>query len=244
MENDKTEDLKVVSKAGLEILRRPFLEHQIKKLPKPTQAQTDEVKNNFKIGIRCAECGGWHHPKVVHLPYVGHAALTDRLLNADLLWNWEPLAVDADGLPLRDAAGGLWIKLTVCGMTRLGYGDAEGKKGGNAIKELIGDAMRNAAMRFGAALDLWHKGDLHLDEPDTSEQKTVKSESLPACTDDKFTSLCADKINAETGEIEKMGIKSLVQSSQRQSADILSSLQTRFTLTAEQIATVESWGKK
>jgi hypothetical protein len=32
------------------------------------------------------------------------------------------------------------------------------------MKERIGDALRNAAMRFGAALDLWHKGDLHLDE--------------------------------------------------------------------------------
>ena len=244
MENDKTEDLKVVSQAGLEILRRPFLEHQINKLPKPTKAQTDEVVADYKKGIRCAECGGWHHPKVVHLDYVGHAALTDRLLNADPLWNWEPVALNASGLPLQDASGGLWIRLTVCGMTRLGYGDAEGKKGGNAIKELIGDALRNAAMRFGAALDLWHKGDLHLDEPDASEQKTVKIESLPACTDDKFASLCADKINAETGEIEKMGIKSLVQSAQRKSADILSSLQTRFTLTAEQIAAVESWGAK
>ena len=29
------------------------------------------------------------------------------------------------------------------------------------MKERIGDALRNAAMRFGAALDLWHKGDLY-----------------------------------------------------------------------------------
>ncbi len=63
-----------------------------------------------------------------------------------------------------DRNGGLWIRLTVLGVTRLGYGDAEGKTGGNAIKEAIGDALRNAAMRFGAALDLWHKGDLHLDD--------------------------------------------------------------------------------
>ncbi|MGN6537673.1 MAG: hypothetical protein ACTHKQ_18330, partial [Mesorhizobium sp.] len=31
-------------------------------------------------------------------------------------------------------------------------------------KVRIGDALRNAAMRFGAALDLWHKGDLHGDD--------------------------------------------------------------------------------
>lgn len=122
--------------SGLALLREPFPAHQISKLPK----------------------GG------VMLDYVGHAALTDRLLDADPNWNWEPLALGPDGLPALDANGGLWIRLTVCGLTRLGYGHAGTKKGGDAIKELIGDALRNAAMRFGAALDLWHKGDLHKDE--------------------------------------------------------------------------------
>jgi hypothetical protein len=68
-----------------------------------------------------------------------------------------------------DENGGMWIKLTVCGVTRLGYGHPDGKKGGDAIKEVIGDALRNAAMRFGAALDLWHKGDLHAVEPTEAE---------------------------------------------------------------------------
>ena len=63
-------------------------------------------------------------------------------------------------MPAYDEIGGLWIKLTVRGVTRLGYGDANGKTGSNAIKEIIGDAIRNAAMRFGAALELWHKGEL------------------------------------------------------------------------------------
>jgi hypothetical protein len=150
----------------LKMLRKPFEAHQISKLPKPTKAQTDEVKNNFKAGIRCDICGAWHHPKVVHLDYVGHAALTDRLLDVDPGWSWEPLATDEKGLPAIDKDGGLWIKLTICGVTRLGYGDAQGKTGGDAMKERIGDALRNAAMRFGAALDLWHKGVLHLDAED------------------------------------------------------------------------------
>jgi hypothetical protein len=154
---------------GLAKLREPFPAHQISKLPKPTKAQTDAVKADFKAGIRCDICGGWHHPKVVHLDYVGHAALTDRLLDADPAWYWEPLAVGSDGLPVLDDAGGMWIRLTVCGVTRMGYGDAQGKTGGDAMKERIGDALRNAAMRFGAALDLWHKGDLHLPEDDKDE---------------------------------------------------------------------------
>ena len=93
------------------------------------------------------------------LDFVGHGFLTARLLDVDPMWNWEPLAFDDRGLPLVDEHGGLWIKLTVCGVTRLGYGDAGGRKGPNAIKEAIGDALRNAGMRFGAALDLWSKGD-------------------------------------------------------------------------------------
>lgn len=145
---------------GLELLRMPFPEHHISKLPKPTKKQTEDVKADFKKGIRCAICGSWHHPDVVHLDYVGHAALTDRLLDADPNWSWEPMGTTPEGLPAIN--GGLWIKLTVCGVSRYGYGAADGKSGGDAIKEMIGDALRNAAMRFGAALDLWHKGDLHI----------------------------------------------------------------------------------
>lgn len=125
---------------GLNLLRSPFPAHQISTFPK-------------NAGQRAG------------LSYVGHAALTDRLLDADPAWAWEPLSVDTRGLPVIDDDGGMWIKLTVCGVTRMGYGDAQGKTGGNAMKERIGDALRNAAMRFGAALELWHKGDLHVEPP-------------------------------------------------------------------------------
>lgn len=157
-----------IKKTGLALLREPFPSNQISELPKPTRQQTDMVKADFKLGFRCLLCGTWHHKDVVHLKFVGHAALTDRLLDADPEWNWEPLSLDANGQPVfKD--GGMWIKLTVCGVTRLGFGDADGKTGGNAIKEVIGDALRNAAMRFGAALDLWHKGDLHIEELPTKQ---------------------------------------------------------------------------
>jgi hypothetical protein len=152
-----------MSKTGLDLLREPFPPHQIGKLAKGTKAQTQCPANEKKS---CEVCGGWHHPKMIHLDYVGHAALTDRLLDADPAWYWEPLATK-DGLPALDANGGLWIKLTVCGVTRLGYGNApesEYKEIGSREKEVIGDALRNAAMRFGAALELWHKGDLHVTE--------------------------------------------------------------------------------
>ena len=166
---------------GLDLLRQPFPANQISKLPKPTKRQTDEVKSDFKKGVRCQVCGGWHHPEVVHLDYVGHAALTDRLLDCDPSWNWEPMAFNDSGSPAMDENGGMWIKLTVCGVTRMGYGHPDGKKGGDANKETIGDALRNAAMRFGAALDLWHKGDLHAasDEENEVDEGEWFAEQLP-----------------------------------------------------------------
>ena len=41
---------------------------------------------------------------------------------------------------------------------------------GSAPQVSIGDAIRNAGMRFGMALDLWHKGDLHADDGDEPKQ--------------------------------------------------------------------------
>lgn len=148
---------------GLGKLREDFPKDQIQALPKITcpQCRNAHTKQCDRHGkAECKGCGNWITTAHIHLDYVGHAELTHRLLDADPLWNWEPMAIGPDGLPVFDTNGGLWIRLTVCGHTRLGYGDAQGKKGPNAVKEAIGDALRNAAMRFGAALDLWAKSDL------------------------------------------------------------------------------------
>lgn len=189
-------------KNGLAQLLEPFQPHEILKLPKPYKKDSPKGK--------CSECGGFHGLPAVHLDYVGHAALTKRLLMVDPHWNWEPVAWTPEGLPLLDKNGGLWIKLTVCGVTRLGYGHADGKAGGDAIKEAVGDAMRNSAMRFGAALDLWHKGDLYdaeerrsmgwdVEEPDPKKDKTATT-----VTDEKvfrarkFAIGYADRLDALT----------------------------------------------
>ena len=199
---------KEIKKMGLELLREPFPEHQISKLPKPTKAQTEQVRADFKAGMRCGVCGGWHHKDVVHLDYVGHAALTDRLLDCDLNWNWKPVEFGGIAAGALDANGGMWIELTVCGVSRLGYGDAEGKVGGNAVKERIGDALRNAAMRFGAALDLWHKGDLHVEDDDPLVVKVIPAPNLKPPVRDGFkyketliASKTIDELKANWAEI-------------------------------------------
>ena len=203
---------------GLDLLRKPFPPHQISKLPKPTKAQTEAVRADFKKGIRCQVCGTWHHPDVVHLDYVGHAALTDRLLDCDPNWTWEPCV--EPGLP--NPGNGMWIKLTVCGVSRLGYGHADGKSGGDAIKETIGDALRNAAMRFGAALDLWHKGDLHIDD-DTPE--------APQSQDDTFAKI-AMLLKATGTAVDNVckaaKVQSLDQLSPAQADKVIERLETKL----------------
>ncbi len=151
-----------------ERLLQPFPDDWIGKLPRITCRDCSQNRSGtcdrHEQKSKCQECGNWITSAHLHLDYVGHADVTRRLLDVDPSWSWEPLSFDPDtGLPRRDEYGGMWMKLTVHldgePVTRLGYGDAQGKTGPNAVKEVIGDALRNAAMRFGVALDLWAKGD-------------------------------------------------------------------------------------
>lgn len=160
-----------------ERLRAPFAPEQIGKLPKLTcrdcsQSRTKNCDKHSKS--KCAECGNFISSAHIHLDYVGHAAVTDRLLQADPAWTWDFVAQDEMGSPilvtdpaklLAEESVGLWIRLTVGDVTRLGFG------GGKNIKEAIGDGLRNAAMRFGVALDLWSKEDLHPTEEVATARK-------------------------------------------------------------------------
>lgn len=105
----------------------------------------------------------------VALSYLGHADTTRALIETDPAWEWEPMAHDEQGLPIldRDESGrpvGLWIYITVCGRTLPAYGSCQ-PNARDAVKELIGDAIRNGAMRFGVAGALWSKADRTEEQP-------------------------------------------------------------------------------
>lgn len=140
-------------------LREPFPPDKIGHLPKLTCSDCTASRGSCTKHPRryCPLCKSNLSPQHIHIDYVGHAHVTERLLEVDPKWTWEPLAIDNEGLPATDANGGIWMRLTVGGHTRIGYGHANGKRGGDAVKEAIGDGIRNAAMRFGVALDLWKK---------------------------------------------------------------------------------------
>ena len=141
-----------------DLLRKPFDKSEIEKLPRFTGKKENGRIPKSAYGL-CMECGKRHPLPAIHLDYVGHAGITDRLNEVDPWWNWRPVQCFENGSPVCDNNGGMWIELTVLGITRRGYGDAQGKVGPNAIKELIGDAIRNAAMRFGVATYLWSKSE-------------------------------------------------------------------------------------
>lgn len=106
----------------------------------------------------------------VDLDFVGHAEITRILIEIDPMWNWQPAAW-IDGKPAIQEVNGvatMWGNLTLLGKTVIGVGTANtimttraGEKFAKPdySKELIGDFLRNAAMRFGICLSLWSRQD-------------------------------------------------------------------------------------
>jgi hypothetical protein len=169
----------------LSALRTPFPAEYVGKLPRVTCPQCSKGQCGEHSKAKCAECGNYISTRHIHLDYVGHADVTIRLLDVDPEWTWAPKTTDPDPDMLKAAVAsgdpeivrmvidnappkfetdrngnpvGLWIRLTVGGVTRLGVGSCPSNQN-DAEKVLIGDALRNAAMRFGVAVDLWAKGD-------------------------------------------------------------------------------------
>lgn len=167
---------------ALAVLRKDFPEDQIGKLPKVNCRNCSNAKgacdDQSHIMARCEVCRSWITTAHIHIDYVGHAEVTNRLLDADPTWSWRPMAFTPEGMPAFDHHGGLWIYLSVGGVERIGYGDTGGKGGANAIKEAIGDALRNAAMRFGVALNQWAKSDIHAPAEDDPEEMNASSEQI------------------------------------------------------------------
>ncbi len=115
------------------------------------------------------------------LDFVGHARITQWLLEVDPLWSIEPVAFDEAGLPARTKHGnmvqaGFWM--TVCGHRRYCVGSVEERKQ-DIGKELISDGIRNGAMRMGFALNLWSKLPLG-EEPEPSPAPKKKAAAKKA----------------------------------------------------------------
>jgi len=101
----------------------------------------------------------------INLAYVSHAEITRILIEIDPMWNWQPVAW-VDGRPAIHEANGMatmWATLTLLGKSLVGVGSVRSDKP-DLDKELVGDFLRNAAMRFGICLSLWSKQDWEVKE--------------------------------------------------------------------------------
>jgi hypothetical protein len=96
----------------------------------------------------------------IQLDFVGHADITRILIEIDPLWSYEPCGWD-NGRPAIHVENGMatmWAYLIVHGKKMLGVGSVRADKQ-ELDKELVGDFLRNAAMRFGISLALWTKNE-------------------------------------------------------------------------------------
>jgi hypothetical protein len=165
-------------------LSAQFPKNQVSKKPKFRVVKASNGRTDTTGYDHCDICGGWHPTKgVVHLDYVGHADITARLNDVAGPENWsiEPMAYNADGTPLQ-SDGGMWCWMTIGETRKMCFGDAQGKSGPDAVKEIIGDAIRNGAMRFGVGTYLWSKSDAasQLIDDNQPESMTKQQSTRPA----------------------------------------------------------------
>jgi hypothetical protein len=119
---------------------------------------------------RCSVCHQDVTTAHVHVSYIPHARVRERLDDVDRDWSWEPMARDEFGRPAMDG-GSLWIHLTVGGKTVIGVGDAPGEVAGRGRRQAVSSAIKNAAEALGVGRYL------RMQEP---EQPPVQPKQLPA----------------------------------------------------------------
>ena len=129
----------------------------------------------------------------MQLDFVGHADITRILLEIDPHWRWVPIAWD-NGRPaihIENGIATMWGELTLLGQARLGVGSVRADKQ-ELDKELVGDFLRNAAMRFGIALSLWTKQEW--EDLGAPAAPAPKQKAAPKPTEDPAAPLAKQKL--------------------------------------------------
>ena len=171
----------------------------------------------------------------IQLDFVGHAEINRILIDIDPMWSWEPCGWN-NGRPAIHEANGMavmWGKLTILDKTMLGVGSVRADKP-DLDKELIGDFLRNASMRFGICLSLWSKSEWD-DKSAVAGKPHAGKAVASTVTDDtqpltktqvkQFVDACEKAGLAPTAVAQKAGLNWAGQILQKD----LSTLRTAFT---------------
>ena len=111
------------------------------------------------------------------LEYLGHAAVTLVLLSIDPHYrlDWYRLEDGSAAISKQGDRLVVWGSLEVLGHTHSGVGTCRAGAP-EPEKELLGDLLRNCAMRFGVGTGLWVKGDVPSAEPSRPVQQGERVE--------------------------------------------------------------------
>ena len=139
----------------------------------------------------------------ITLDFVGHAEINRILIDIDPLWNWSPVEF-VNGRPAINETNGMatmWGYLSILGKTMLGVGSVRSDKP-DLDKELIGDFLRNASMRFGICLSLWSKSEWEEHPPAAKKvDGNVSAENI-----ERFKKACEEANLNPNAVAEKAGL--------------------------------------
>ena len=139
------------------------------------------------------------------LDFVGHAEITRILIDVDAMWSWEPCGW-VNGRPAITETNGMatmWGNLTILGKSMLGVGSVRADKS-DLDKELVGDFLRNASMRFGICLSLWSKSEW--DDKSAVAGKPQAGKAVASTVTDDTAPLNKTQVKQFVDACEKAGL--------------------------------------
>lgn len=77
--------------------------------------------------------------------------------------------------------------------------------------------------------------------PKSDAPEPVSTPPLPGITVEELSALCADKLNPDTGEIVKMGYRSMVQTNKKSASDFIEWLSKKMIVSEEIKAIINGW---
>ena len=141
----------------------------------------------------------------IQLDFVGHAEITRILIDIDPNWSWEPCGW-VNGRPAIVEVNGMavmWAHLTILGKAMLGVGSVRADKP-DLDKELVGDFLRNASMRFGICLSLWSKSEW--DDKSAVAGKPQAGKAVASTVTDDTAPLTKTQVKQFVDACEKAGL--------------------------------------
>ena len=167
----------------------------------------------------------------IQLDFVGHADITRILIEIDPLWTWEPCGwlLGRPDIHIENGIATMWARLTLLGKTMIGLGSCRADKG-DYEKELIGDFLRNASMRFGICLSLWTKSEW---EDLGGTQKLAGAPQTSRTTQSATSSSGDSPSDAQLRMIRALGHSDAMPTTKAAASTLITALKNKVTASDE-----------